>query len=91
MSTLRHPHELRRYERFACPHLAQVLLTDEWRDCRVHDLSGGGAHVVLSERPAIGAAVELHVEAVAQLRGRVVRHTERGFAMQFELSDLWVH
>lgn len=83
--------EMRRHERFPCPHLAQINLGDEWRDCHIHDLSGSGAHVVFTGRPQVGKDVRLYVQDVAELRGQVVRHTERGFALCFDLAELWIH
>ena len=78
--------ERRRYERYACPHAAQTYYGDQWRDCDVDDISAGGAMIHLGERPAIGSIVTLFVEDVAELPGVVVRHTEDGFALRFELS-----
>jgi hypothetical protein len=46
--------------------------------CRIIDLSQSGAGIATKERPAIGAIVTL-----GKVQGRVVRHLEDGFAVEF--------
>ena len=46
--------------------------------CRLIDLSLSGAGVATDQRPAIGALVTL-----GKVQGRVVRHLEEGFAVEF--------
>jgi hypothetical protein len=46
--------------------------------CRVIDLSSSGAAIKSDQRPEIGALV-----TVGQTTGRVVRHLEEGFAVEF--------
>jgi len=46
--------------------------------CRIIDVSQSGAGVASSERPPIGALVTL-----GKVQGRVVRHLEDGFAIEF--------
>lgn len=46
--------------------------------CRIIDVSESGAAVATNERPAIGALVML-----GKVQGRVVRHLEDGFAIEF--------
>src|SRR5262249_46884952 len=46
--------------------------------CRIIDLSLSGAAVATDQRPAIGMLVNL-----GQVQGRVVRHLEEGFAVEF--------
>jgi hypothetical protein len=46
--------------------------------CRIIDVSQSGAAVATDQRPAIGALVTL-----GQVQGRVVRHLEDGFAIEF--------
>ena len=47
-------------------------------DCKVLDLSLGGAAVEVEVRPPIGAQVLL-----GRTEGRIVRHTEKGLAIEF--------
>lgn len=81
----------RKYERYPCPHGAQTFHESAWRDCAVEDISAGGALIANMERPAVGSVVMLFVEDVAELPGVVVRHTEDGFALRFELSTTAKH
>jgi hypothetical protein len=46
--------------------------------CRIIDVSQSGAAIASNERPAIGALVTL-----GKVQGRVVRHLEDGFAIEF--------
>jgi PilZ domain len=46
--------------------------------CRIIDMSQSGAGVATKERPAIGTIVSL-----GKVQGRVVRHLEDGFAIEF--------
>jgi hypothetical protein len=46
--------------------------------CRVIDMSESGAGIATDQRPAIGALV-----TVGKVTGRVVRHIEDGFAIEF--------
>ena len=46
--------------------------------CRIIDVSQSGAGIATDERPPIGALV-----TVGKVQGRVVRHLEEGFAIEF--------
>ena len=46
--------------------------------CRIIDVSQSGAGIATDQRPAIGALVTL-----GKVQGRVVRHLEEGFAVEF--------
>ncbi len=46
--------------------------------CRIIDVSQSGAGIATEQRPAIGALVSL-----GKVQGRVVRHLEDGFAIEF--------
>src|SRR5580658_10649636 len=46
--------------------------------CRIIDISESGAGIASNERPPIGALVTL-----GKVQGRVVRHLEEGFAVEF--------
>jgi hypothetical protein len=47
-------------------------------ECRVIDMSLGGAQIAIQDRPAIGTPVML-----GRMKGRVVRHTDEGIGIQF--------
>jgi hypothetical protein len=72
--------EDRRHERFALrdPRSTLTLPTGVTIACRVMDVSLSGAAVASNVAVPIGAAVKL-----GRTHGRVVRHIEGGFAMEF--------
>jgi len=75
----------RQYERFEPRIAAQKLImpNSDVYDCRVVDVSMSGASVTTRVKPPLETVVIL-----GRLRGRVVRHHDQGFAIQFaELQD----
>lgn len=72
--------EGRQHERITPPNsLATLQIADEpAQTCRLVDISMSGASVATHLRPPIGTEVML-----GRLRGRIVRHHERGFGVQF--------
>jgi hypothetical protein len=71
--------EGRRHEREATKGITKVQRSDGREiDCRVIDLSLGGVSIAASEWPPLGEQV-----MVGKMRGRVVRHHEQGFAIEF--------
>ncbi len=74
--------EEREFPRIAASEQALLVLADgSSMVCPLHDLSMSGAAVVTSVRPALGAEVMLD-----KRRATVVRHHERGIALEF-VSD----
>jgi hypothetical protein len=77
--------EGRRHERVVPrnPSSKLILPNGEIYDCRVIDVSLSGASIASDVRPPIGAGVVL-----GRMRGRVVRHHDKGLAIQFaDLQD----
>ncbi|WP_041544678.1 MULTISPECIES: PilZ domain-containing protein [Chelativorans] len=74
--------EDRRYERVTPANPMSTIRTPDGYEhpCRIVDLSASGAAIETAPRPAIGTQVFL-----ANLRGRVTRHFENGFALEFSL------
>ncbi len=72
--------EDRRHERIAPRDPNSYVTTPDGRvyRCRILDISASGTAVQIEVKPAVGAAVLL-----GRLRGRVVRHTENGVAIEF--------
>jgi hypothetical protein len=72
--------EQRRHRRFKPKNsLARIQLPNGFYvDCRVIDMSQSGAGVASDQRPAIGALV-----TIGRTPGRVARHIEGGFAVEF--------
>ena len=80
-----HNIEDRVHERFAPRIAAQKLIlpTGSVTDCRVIDVSLSGASIATRLRPELDSLVVL-----GRLRGRVVRHHDKGFAIEFvEVQD----
>jgi len=75
----------RRHERYTprIPEQKIILPSGEVHDCRVIDVSLSGASVSTSIKPPMDSVVVL-----GRLRGRVVRHHDRGIGIQFaEVQD----
>lgn len=72
--------ENRRHERLAPPNNTQTLTLGEGLvvSCEVQDMSISGASIVTSARPPLGAELKL-----GNLKARVVRHHDRGVAVEF--------
>ena len=72
--------EDRRHGRFAPKKSAARLVMPNGVNlaCRIIDISESGAGVASDQRPAIGALV-----TIGKVTGRVVRHLEDGFAIEF--------
>jgi PilZ domain len=72
--------EDRRHGRFTPRNTAARLVLPNGLNvaCRVIDLSASGAAIKSDQRPEIGALV-----TIGQTTGRVVRHLEEGFAVEF--------
>lgn len=79
--------EERRGHKRVIPKTAEAMLilgAENTRDCRVKDMSASGAAILSAEQPGIGTLL-----AVGAVPGRVVRHFDGGFGVQFlELQDL---
>jgi PilZ domain len=72
--------EDRRHERVSHRDQMVTLVLDDGsqEQCAIVDLSVSGVAVVSQQRPPIGAAVR-----VGKALGRVVRHLDNGFAVEF--------
>lgn len=72
--------EDRRHGRFAPRNSAARLMMPNGVNlsCRVIDMSESGCGIASDQRPAVGALV-----TVGKVPGRVVRHLEEGFAIEF--------
>ena len=52
--------------------------------CRLRDLSGSGAKLVLPARPAIGTEAVLYTDEFGRFEGVVMRHTPFGISLAFK-------
>lgn len=72
-------HDARRHDRLPVDELSTLKLADDIAvKVRLMDVSISGASVQSEARPPIGAEVVL-----GRLRGRIIRHHDHGFAVQF--------
>ncbi|MEM0986878.1 MAG: PilZ domain-containing protein [Pseudomonadota bacterium] len=51
------------------------------------DISCAGAHLISTHRPSIGDTVVLYLDELGRVAGKVVRHTEHGFGVVFEVTS----
>ena len=77
---LLHPSDKRRHARIV-PRVREAIIhldDNAILECKLLDVSLGGASIASEARPAIGTDVKL-----GQLRARVVRHHDQGFGLEF--------
>jgi len=60
------------------PHSTVIFADGTYRDCFIIDMSASGVGVKSELRPEIGTSV-----AIGKTSGRVVRHLDNGFAIEF--------
>lgn len=72
--------EQRRHQRFPLAQTSKTVVLDsgETLECEIMDVSISGASLKTDMRPPVGSGVML-----GRLRGRVMRHHEHGFGIQF--------
>ena len=78
--------ERRRFPRARISDLAVLLWQGQHRECSLRDISGMGAQVELSNRPAAGTEVVLFSDSFGRFRGRVLRHTPFGVSLRFHAT-----
>ncbi|HLH10634.1 MAG TPA: PilZ domain-containing protein [Methylovirgula sp.] len=83
---LQKPLERRRHQRVTIALLGRYMLEDKREyTCQTANMSPGGVSVIAPVRGAIGERVVAYLDQIGRIEGRIVRHTERGFAMQLSL------
>src|SRR2546430_2181310 len=71
--------ERRRFQRVRVNLLGRYMLADRREfPCQVIDMSLSGAAVATDQRPPIGTLITL-----GKTQGRIVRHLDQGFAVEF--------
>lgn len=60
---------------------------DGEREGMLLDMSAGGLALSADARPLLGEPIVLYVENLGRVEGKVVRHIEQGFAVEFAASD----
>ena len=84
--SLRDNQERRRFRRSSAHDRAVLLWDGEFEECRLRDISGSGAQLVMSARPPIGREAVLYSDEFGRFRGQVARHTGAGVALSFRAS-----
>ncbi len=78
--------ERRRHQRVEIALLGRYMLEDKREfPCQTTDMSPGGVAVVAPVRGEIGERVVAYFDQIGRIEGKIVRHTERGFAIQMSL------
>lgn len=80
--------EQRRYRRIQLAVPVKFLTeADAEREGTLLDISAGGLALSAEARPTLGVPIVLYVDNLGRVEGRVVRHIEQGFAVEFAASD----
>lgn len=77
----------RRHKRCVIKEPARLLFRGEHYACTIIDLSGDGALVKSRIVPRVGEAVVLEVDPLGGLGGTIVRRTEAGLALRFDIDQ----
>jgi hypothetical protein len=80
------PMERRRFQRVDISLLGRYMLEDKREfPCQVVNMSPGGVAITASVRGQIGERVVAYFEQIGRIEGQIARHTDRGFAIAFNL------
>lgn len=78
--------ERRRYQRVEVSLLGRYMLEDGREyPCVTTDMSPGGLACVASVRGMIGERVVVYLDQIGRVEGKIVRYTDRGFALALHL------
>jgi len=77
-------YENRRYPRHIVDAPIRIRVGDNETDGVIHDISQGGAGIVCESMFENDMFVELQTEGSNPMTGRVIRHIQGGFALEFE-------
>jgi len=84
--------EKRRHSRHALDEHVLVDFGDETVEGNCHDISNGGVSITSQTHVPNNSFVQLHMESVGDVEGRVVRNYDGGFAVEFDsLSKESIH
>jgi hypothetical protein len=80
------PFERRRHQRVEVSLLGRYMLEDRREfPCVTTDMSPGGLAVIAAVRGAIGERVIVYLDQIGRVEGKIVRHTDRGFALALNM------
>ncbi|MFO1186403.1 MAG: PilZ domain-containing protein [Alphaproteobacteria bacterium] len=77
----------RRFRRIQLSVPVKFLESGEEREGTLLDISAGGLALSSEARPDLGAPIVLYVDNLGRVEGKVVRHIEQGFAVEFAASN----
>lgn len=84
------PPEQRRHERVDLPDDFRATIKDEdgeEKEVTVMDLSDGGAGLIVEGAFENDSFVELHMEGMGKIQGKVARSFAKGIGVKFEISE----
>ncbi len=80
------PIERRRHQRVEISLLGRYMLEDKREfPCVTTDMSPGGVACIASVRGTIGERVVVYLDQIGRVEGKIVRQTDRGFALALSL------
>ena len=80
------PSERRRHQRVDVSLLGRYMLEDKREfPCQTTNMSPGGVAIIAAVRGQIGERVIAYFEHIGRIEGNIVRHTDRGFALAFNV------
>ncbi len=83
---LQKPVERRRHQRVDVSLLGRYMLEDKREfPCVTTDMSPGGLACVAPVRGAVGERVVVYLDQIGRVEGKIVRHTDRGFALALNM------
>lgn len=83
LKPLQKPLERRRHQRVAITLLGRFMLEDKREfPCQTVDMSPGGVAIATPVSGKIGERVVAYIDQIGRIEGKILRHTERGFALQ---------
>jgi hypothetical protein len=86
LNALQQPLERRRHQRVDVSLLGRYMLEDKREyPCQTTNMSPGGAALIAPVRGQIGERVVVYFEHIGRIEGNVARHTDRGFALAFNV------
>jgi hypothetical protein len=80
------PLERRRHQRVEISLLGRYMLEDKREfPCVTTDMSPGGLACIASARGTVGERVVVYLDQIGRVEGKIVRYTDRGFALALTL------
>lgn len=78
--------EKRRTKRFEVGKTSVITIAGVSHVIQIGDVSYGGVGLITDARPELGSSVTLEADSEDPVRGKIVRHTENGFAVELALD-----